>query len=295
MLGAEARLVLHHQNPRRAKAALAAVLTRVTVLENIFSLMRPDSDLVRLNTHGHLSPVSRDMHDILVFAKKMHRLTGGVFDPSIQPLFRLYADHFAAQNADPAGPPKAALARILAQVGFDKVDISKTHIAFAQSGMALSLNGIAQGYITDAAHRVLATYGLKHALVNFGEYRALGPRPSGQFWRIGLAQADAPWRLLGVVPVQGRALATSAGAGTQFDAAGRFTHLINPHGTDQPNPVASVSVMAPSAVLADALSTALAIMPISKHQQVLAHFPTAGALITKKDGDQIRVNFPDFL
>lgn len=128
--------------------------------------------------------------------------------------------------------------------------------------MGITLNGIAQGYITDCITRLLRQGGLERALVDMGEIRGLDRRAAPGDWQVGLADPRAPQRILAAVPVRNQALATSGGYGTALDAAGRYTHLFDPRtGSAQPR-YQSVSVMAPNAAMADALSTAFSQMPL---------------------------------
>ena len=107
-LGADACLQLHHPDPAESNRLIRLCLEEVGRLERLFSLYRPDSALVRLNRTGELADPPMDMVRLLSEAARFSRLTDGAFDVTVQPLWRLYADHFARSGADPAGPPPAA-------------------------------------------------------------------------------------------------------------------------------------------------------------------------------------------
>ncbi len=131
-------------------------------------------------------------------------------------------------------------------------------------GMALTLNGIAQGYIADRAATLLASHGLTHALIDTGEMVAL---PEGD-WPVTLPSGDS-------LPLAGRALATSAPLGTTFGGDGRTSHILNP-ATGHPASLRwrSITVSAPSAALADALSTAACLMDEARDIRALCgRFP----------------------
>ena len=147
-LGADACLQLHHPDPAEADRLIRHCLDEVARLERVFSLYRPDSALSELNRTGALATPPPELVAILDDCRRFHAQTGGAFDPTVQPLWRLYASHFAT-GGDPAGPPAAALAEARARVGLDAVRASRARIAFTRPGMALTLNGIAQGWITD--------------------------------------------------------------------------------------------------------------------------------------------------
>ncbi|MFD4838608.1 FAD:protein FMN transferase [Achromobacter sp. NPDC058515] len=267
-LGADAELRLYHPDRQAAEALIARALQELRRLEGIFSLYRDDSALAILNRQGFLEDPPSDLLRLLSESRRYAALTGGLFDPTVQPLWRLYAEHFARPGADPAGPPAAAVAQALAHVSCQAVELDAQRIQM-RPGMAVTLNGIAQGYITDRVTELFRNAGLARALIDMGEIRGLDPsaRPIG--WKVGLADPLAPEQILAQVPLANQALATSGAYGTPLDAAGRFSHLFDPRsGLARPR-YRSVSVMAPTATAADALSTAFSHMPLEDTQKIV--------------------------
>ena len=277
-LGARARLTLYHPDEAEARRLLASVLAEVRRLEDIFSLYRAGSAISRLNRFGRLEAPPLEMVELLSQARTISALTGGAFDPSVQPLWRLYADHFARPDADPEGPPETARRRALALVDYRALRIGSDAIAFERPGMAITLNGIAQGYITDRVAALLRRAGLNHVLIDLGELRALGRHPEARPWRAGIAAPEAPGTLLQEVALEDRALATSAGTGTRFEPAGRHHHLFDPHTGRSARQHASVSVLAPSAALADGLSTGFSSMTTQAIAEVCRKLPDTTAI-----------------
>jgi thiamine biosynthesis lipoprotein len=136
--------------------------------------------------------------------------------------------------------------------------------------MALTLNGIAQGFIADRVAGLLAAEGLTDILVDTGELRALGSTPTGGDWPVDLADGA------GSLGLRDQALASSAPLGTVFDAAGTAGHILDPRSGATARPrFRLVSVTAPSAALADGLSTALCLMDRPQIDATLARFPAA--------------------
>jgi len=155
--------------------------------------------------------------------------------------------------------------------------------------MAITLNGVAQGFVTDRIAELLRRAGFDHVLVDLGEARALGQRPDGGPWRAALADPLRPARTLvdlplgeadGVFP----ALATSAGYGTRFGADPRIHHLLDPHTGRSANHYASVSIGAARATLADGLSTTLAIIDPSRGAGLLAAYGPLRAYLVDPAG-----------
>lgn len=258
-LGAAASLTIEHPDEAAAKAAIDASLAEVARLERIFSLFQPDSALARLNREGRLDDAPGDLRRLLAEALSIARLTDGAFDPTIQPLWALYARHFSVAGASADGPGADEIRTALRLVDWRKVAIDSARIRFSQPGMALTLNGVAQGYITDRVGDLLRARGFEHVLVNLGEELALGPKRQGDPWRLGLADPRAPDRIIHELPVVSGAVATSGGYGCHFDSAGRFTHILDPRTGACARRWASVTVVTPRATLADALSTAFSV------------------------------------
>jgi thiamine biosynthesis lipoprotein len=118
-----------------------------------------------------------------------------------------------------------------------------------------------------------------------GEIRALGARADGTPWRIGLADPDQPGVLTETVDLVDRAVATTAGAGFRFDPAGRFTHLFDPRTGRSPALYRTVSVIAPTATEADALSTAFSLMPAARIGDIVAERPGVQVRLVTTDGE----------
>lgn len=258
-LGAEASLTLQHRDEAQARLAIEASIGEVARLEKIFSLHRPDSALSRLNLTGRLDEAPADLRLLLAEALRLAERSNGAFDPTIQPLWALYARHFSTPGAAPEGPGADDLAASLRLVGWQGVALEGAGIRLARPGMAVTLNGIAQGYITDRVGDLLRSRGFEHVLVNMGEPLALGPTFDGAAWRVAIADPAEAHRVLETVPLRKGAVATSSGQGCRFDAEGRFTHILDPKTGASARRFASVTVIAERASEADGLSTALSV------------------------------------
>jgi thiamine biosynthesis lipoprotein len=259
-LGAQAKLVLQHSDEAAAREAIAAAIAEVARLEAIFSLHQADSALSRLNREGRIDDAAIELRELLAEALAVSQRSDGAFDPTVQPLWRLYADHFANPAASPEGPSLEMIADRLRLVDWRKIAIEGASVAFGAPGMAVTLNGIAQGYITDQVGVLLRKHGFEHVLVNMGEELALGPKWDGSSWTIGLTNPREPSAILTELPLAQGAVATSGGYGYQFDRAGLFTHILDPKTGQPARRWASVTVVADSATLADGLSTALSVV-----------------------------------
>jgi len=277
VLGARATLRLVHHDRQRARQMLRAGLAEIERLEQIFSLYRPTSALSRLNQDGMLVSPPADLLRLLSLTQRTSRISQGAFDPTIQPLWQLYADHHAGHRAPGAAgraaPPPDAIARVKALVDWRQVMLSPDRIAFQQPGMAVTLNGIAQGYIGDRVAALLRRMGLRHALVNLGEISALGRHPAGRSWTVGIAKPDSRTGLAHRLTLSDAAIATSGQTPTdRQQKTAAFGHILDPR-TGQPARLhRSVSVVASSAAVADGLSTAAFLLPDTQIPTLAAPF-----------------------
>ena len=286
-LGAQVSIEIYHPDRAEAERLVDQCVVDVRRLEQQFSLYRADSAISALNRTGILVAPDADMVALLKASLLFADLTDGTFDPTVQPLWQLYADHFSLERPDPEGPSPQRLAETLAKVGHSGLLLGANRVALTKRGAAVTLNGIAQGYATDSVVDRLRGAGLSTTLVNMGEIRAIGPGPEGMPWRVGLADPDKPGVLIETIDLVDRAVATSAGDGFRFDSQGRFTHLFDPATGRSPSLYSTVSVIAPTATEADALSTAFSLMPVSQIQDIVAVRPNVQARIVEAGGTLI--------
>lgn len=261
-LGAEARLTLHGA-ANVTGPARAAAWTEIARMERLFSLYDPHSALSRLNRTGHLDNPADEMLALFNLCTTLHHATDGRFDPTVQPLWRALAD---------GGDIRAARKMI----GWDRVRVTPERISL-DAGQAVTLNGIAQGFATDRVATVLREAGLTHALVEIGEFRALG----GPF-RLGLADPD--FGELGKLTLNESAVATSSPGALRLGGA---AHILDPLG-QHPATWSTVTVSGSDAALCDGLSTALCLADMDAARAILSRIGgNLSARVVSRSGDLI--------
>lgn len=258
-LGAHAEIELVGASEAEAKPVLAAVEAEIARLEGIFSLYRQDSALSRLNRDGVLTDPPPELLEVLALSRAVHRQTGGLFDPTVQPLFAFYAEWFTKPHRARL-PDAHEVAPVLARIGMDKVIFDDARIAFARPGMALTLNGIAQGYITDRIAALLKSHGYSNMLLDIGEIQAVGKGLNGAGWEVGIRKGVSGPELAERLILTDKAVATSMMLGTTFDQHGQAGHILHPRKGLARNYNSRASVVHPSAAFADAMSTAVILM-----------------------------------
>ena len=280
-LGADAEIRLYHPDGSAARRIFARAEAEIRRLEDVFSLYRPESALSRLNRTGRLEAPPFELLELLSLCARLHRETEGAFDPSVQPLWAAYAEGFAAS---PEGPDAGRVSAARSLVGFDGVAIDTGMVSFVRPGMALTLNGIAQGFITDRVSALLREEGLTDVLVDLGEIRANGLDRDGAGWQVTL-DPERAGRTPERIRLSDRAVASSAILGTTFDAQGLVGHILDPrHGVPVQGTLRGASVVAASAAIADGLSTAALVLGARGLEGTLPAFAQASARIVESDG-----------
>ncbi|MFW6354700.1 MAG: FAD:protein FMN transferase, partial [Verrucomicrobiota bacterium] len=280
-LGAEVALTVYHDDVGAAEAALESALAELESVEAAMSLFRPTSDLARLNAAGTLEAPDPSLREVLEHALALSARTDGAFDPTVQPLWEVYAN---AHESDSL-PDDAALAAAVGRVDWRAVQVRPDRITLGKPGMALTLNGIAQGYAADRVRQRLAASGIRHALLDTGEISTVGGRSDTDAWSIGIKHPRVPGDLLGLAALEGRSLATSGDYETRFSPDFLHHHLLDPRTGRCAGELASVSLAAPTAMEADALSTAVFVLGLERGRQLVAETAGADALFVTKDGD----------
>ena len=272
-LGAPTTLILNHPDRDHAQSLIRQVIAEVSRLEDIFSLYRPTSALRELNSAGALAFPPQELVDLLTVCKSVWQETGGLFDPTVQPLWKLYAEHFSRSEASPSGPDRTELENARKLVGFQHVSFNSHRIALSQRGMGLTLNGIAQGHITDRIVALLGAGGVDSSLVDIGEVRAIGAKPDGTPWKVGISENQSDTDIDHSVSVINKAVATSSSNGLHFDQTRHWGHIISPQGVPTVQRYRIMTVIAPDATRADALSTAFTLMETAAIRKVLTQNP----------------------
>jgi thiamine biosynthesis lipoprotein len=286
-LGSPSRLLLYHPKRSAAERVTERCAAEIDRLERVFALYRDDSELACLNREGRIAAPSHDLLLVLSECCRLSALTGGAFDVTVQPLWDLYARHFfGGQVQITEGPEPRAVAAALALVDWSRIDVNSRQIALLRPGMGLTLNGIAQGYVTDRIITILRDSGFDRVLTDLGrsEIGVLGRHPDDRPWQVGLADPRQPEKFALVLDLWQGALCTSGGYGTRFESTGKYHHLFDTATGASAGHYIGVSVFAPSAMIADALSTALYVTPPRRGRELLASYPDVTALVTHPDG-----------
>lgn len=282
-LGSDISILALHESSSVGETALDAAFAQLNHVERVMSIYLPDSQVSLLNTTGRLANPDPYLVSILQDAQDLARRSDGAFDITVQSLWSIYA---AAQRQGRL-PSEAEIHAAQRNVNWRQLTISGGEIRFERPGMSLTLNGIAQGFAADRAMEALVNHGIKHALVNTGEVASLGRKAGGAAWIAGIQHPRKNDAYLGLARLEGRCLSTSGDYETTFTPDKVNNHIFEPATGRSPQAFSSVTVLAPTATEADALSTAIFVMGPERGMALTQASQNTDVLLVAKDGQTI--------
>ena len=252
-MGCPCELLLDAEDEVRAQAAARAAVAEVARLDRKYSHYREDSLLAALETGAGGAPVAVDAETaaLLDFAAQLHAETGGRFDITAGALVRLW------DPREQRIPAPDAIEAARTTVGWHRVDWTPPYLRLPR-GVRLDLGGIAKEYAADRAAQSCREHGVSHGLVVLGgDVAVVGPAADGAAWRVGVADPRDSKRAERTLPVEAGGFATSGDYERCMVVDGRrYGHIVDPVRGEPIQGFASVSVAAPTCLVAGALATA---------------------------------------
>ena len=253
-------------------AVLAQIPTQLGALEAELSATREDSDIFRIDrAEGQPVEVRASVSELLSDALEPCRITGGALDITAYPAVKAWGFTTGEHRV----PDEEELAALAAKIDYAAVGSDGPTVTLP-AGMELDVGAVAKGYAGDLLAEAVRTNDISSALLDLGQSTivAIGTKPGGKPWRIGIRD-PAGESYLAVVELTDMSLGTSGGYQRYFEEDGVvYWHILDPD-TAAParSGLASVTVVAPSALLCDGLSTALFVMGLEEGAQFWRDHP----------------------
>ena len=281
LMGTMVNLTIVGADQATAQAAIETTLNRMTVLATQLSRHQPHSQLSRLNQTGILVDANQPLLELLAQAHQLSDLSGGAFDITVKPLVDLYQQYQPSKTL----PPAIEIEQILELINYRQIQVEGRQVAFQQPDMAITLDGIAKGYIVDAGVAVLKQAGFNQVLVEAGgDLAAAGQKLAETLWRIGVqSPRQGQAVLLSKFNVQDQAAATSGDYMQPFSTDLRQHHILDPRTGYSAPELASATIIAPSAMLADGLATTAMVLGPTTTMQMVDRLPDCEAYLVTKE------------
>ena len=249
-----------------AEDALVDARVRVEEVEALWSVTDEESEIYQANhSGGEPVNVSEETAELVSFALEMAEKTDGALEPTIYPVLRAWGFTTDTKQV----PSQEEINALLGDVGHEKITLDGTLLTVPE-GMELDLGAVGKGYAGDLAAEAVRARGIECAILSLGgNIQAVGSRPDGTDWRVGLR---SPWEdgTLGVLRVSDQAVVTSGGYENYFeDEDGNvYWHILDPEtGYPAKSGLLSVTIICPQGRMGDALSTALFVMGPQKAEE----------------------------
>ncbi len=272
VMGTIARIVAVGMDEAVAAECIEAGFSELVGVDELMSDYKEDSEISRVNRDAgrEAVEVGEAVFEVLERSVEFSEKTGGVFDITVGPL----VDLWRAAGEGGRMPTEEDIAEAEAKVGYDKLklDAAKRTVRFAVDGMRLDLGGIAKGYAIDKAVVAMREKGAIGGMVDVGgDIRCFGAPPRGRGeWMVGLqnpsiSKADTSGQLVLTLKLADKAVATSGDYRRFVLIDGkRFSHIVNPVAISAAGELVSVTIIAASALEADALATAVSVLGSEK-------------------------------
>lgn len=232
---------------RPSEEAFDEVWARLREIDAEMNMWDPESALSRLSASAGSgpAPASADLRAVLSHALRLRELSGGRYDPTVGPLVKLWGVGTPRARVPGAAEIAGALALVGAPVA---VDDAAGKVDLPRPGTVLDFGSVAKGYGAVEAERILSARGVRSAVADLGGcVLALGSRPTGEAWRIGVQDPSGPRgaRTVGYLVARDAAVATSGTYERRFEEGGKAYHHLMDTATGRPidNGLVSVTVM----------------------------------------------------
>ncbi len=278
--GTTVTITVLHIDTLTAQAAIHEALQQVRRIDALMSLQQERSQVFQLNRRGILAGPDAHLLNVLSFAYQLSLLTAGAFDVTVQPLW----EAFSLASAMGALPSSTEIAAAKALVNWKGLEFDAEQVRLMRPGMSITLNGVAQGYAVDLALQALRNRGVQHALLDTGEFGSIGSKAHDQPWLLGVGHPRHSDVVTATLKMDGRKVATSGDYATFFSPDFMHHHIFDPARGDSPLELASVTVVAPTGILADGLSTAFMVMGTEKALALANKIHDVDAMLIAKNG-----------
>jgi len=284
LMGTVVNLTVITSNANQGRLAVSACLDRMQGLEEVLSRFKRGSQLSQLNLNGRIKNANSALLELIEQSQSLGYLSGGAFDITIKPLVDLYA---AYEQQGKGLPPKEEVERLRQRVDYHQIHLVGEEVSFAMPGMAITLDGIAKGYIVDQGISTLRQFGFENVLVEAGgDLSASGEKAPDAPWRIGIqSPRKAMGQILTRLQVADQAIATSGDYMHTFTADFTEHHILDPRTGYSSPELASATVIAPTCALADGLATAMMVLGVDSGFALLESLENCQATLVKKDGE----------
>ncbi len=247
----------------QAEQAIEKSIAEIKRIEALLTTFSDDSQTNQINQNAGIKPVKvdKEVYALIERAQRISKLTQGAFDLSYGSLDKSFWNFDQKMTQLPSA--EQAL-KAVGLIDYRNIVLEEGTVFLREKGMRIGFGGIGKGYAADRAKQVLQEEGFENGVVNAsGDMNAWGVREDGQSWKVGISNPDSPQEIMAEFDLQNAAVATSGNYEKFVWIDGvKYSHTIHPKTGFPIRGIKSVTVFAPFAELADALTTPIAVMGV---------------------------------
>jgi len=263
-MGSRFDITVVAENNAKANLYIDEAVAEISRIEKLISSWDPNSQTSLINLNAGIKPirVDKELFELIERSLQISRLTDGAFDISYASMDRIWKFDGSMKTI----PSKENINASVEKVGFKNILLDKENLTvfLKNKGMRIGFGAIGKGYAADKAKDLLKSQGVPAGIINAsGDMNTWGKQPNGEEWKVAIKNPLNKNKVFTMLPVYERAVVTSGNYEKYVTFNGkRYSHIIDPRTGYPSSGIVSVSVLSPSAELADALATSIFVMGI---------------------------------
>ena len=284
IMGTDVGIQIYGESQQLAQKAINAGFAEMRRIDQLMTDWRP-SEFEKINQNAGLRPtvVSDEIIDLVQESIRISKITEGAFDISYAGVGTLWS----FQSSTPHIPSQSAIKAALLNVGYEKIELDKSanSIYLPNTGMRIGLGGIAKGYAVDRAVMRIQQLGVKNFAVNAGGDLTVKGARQGELWRVSIRHPRRLGENIAILPISNGTVVTSGDSERYFEIDGkRYGHILDPRTGYPATLCQSVTIVAKTAYLADALATGVFVLGAKKGMDLIESLDHIEGLIVDAEG-----------
>lgn len=295
LMGSKFDIILVAQDSLAAENHIDTVISEITRIENLISEWKPESEVSEVNRNAGVRPVrvSREVFELTKRAIYYSQITEGAFDISFAAMDKIWRFDGSMKEL----PSPEAVKKSVEKVGYKNIvlDSVQSTVFLRLEGMKISFGSIGKGYAADCGRTIMLEKGVRAGIVNAsGDMSVWGKQPNGKNWVIGINNPFKADKIIKKVLLRNGAVTTSGNYEKYVVLNGkRYAHIINPVTGYPATGLCSVTVMGPSAEMANGFSTSLIVLGVKDGLKLLSKYPEYNCIMITDEGKVIKKNSPN--
>lgn len=289
LMGSRFDITIVANEKDEAEAYIDTAVAEITRIENLISEWRAQTQVSEVNRNAGIAPVKvdKELLDLTQRALYFSKISDGAFDISFAAMDKIWK--FDGSMTEMPSPE--TVKKSVAKVGYENIilDKEKSTIFLKLEGMKIGFGSIGKGYAADKTRELMISKGVKAGIINAsGDMNTWGTQPDGKPWTVGITNPVNKNKVFAVFPLRESAVVTSGSYEKYVLLNGkRYTHIINPVTGYPATGLSSVTVMGPSAEMANGFSTAIMVLGKDVGLNLINQFPNLSCIIVTDSGEVV--------